>query len=253
VALTRRTDKRWQCSIACYDGTRGTPVWTQPILEVFERDEQAPRPLQLMTLAAPNLVCCTHAGAIVAIDRNSGKPAWAFRYPSSDTVAEREPRPCLYDRQRVFAAPLDSRQVFCLDAASGVLLWERDNIVVKQLLGVAAGRLLVTTPDGLRALDVQGGCDAWQQPAIGRLATAGRGCLAGGWVFWPTRELALPVRAISVADGSQELFRRKAPSAYFEPTQLRLLRPGNFAIANGCVIVAGPGELFGYGAPSTLH
>ncbi len=206
----------------------------------------------LLTLAASQVVYCSHAGAVVALDALTGKRAWAVRYPSRrPKTADGDPgprdlAPCVYADHRLFAAPADSDRIFCLDPDTGQVLWERDRIEVVHLLGAARGRLIFTTPGGIRAVSAATGGDqpGWSQPAEGRLPGLGRGLLAGGWVFWPTQDPKLPLRALSQQDGGQECGQET-----FDPTQFRAIHPGNLALGGGCLVVAGAEELVGYVPP----
>jgi len=254
IAVTSLVGSRTQTAIACHDAATGTARWRQEICDSPEYEEQpALRARQhLLTLAGAQVVYCSHAGAIVALDSLTGKRAWAVRYPGrgakagdGDAVA-RDPAPCVYDGGRLFAAPADSDRVLCFDPPTGRVLWERDGMGVVQLLGAAHGRLIFTTPSGIRALNAATGGDqgGWAQPDEGKLPGLGRGLLAGGWVFWPTQDSRLPLRALSQEHGSQQ----RGEEA-FEPTQLRNLVPGNFAAGGGCLVVAGAEELVGYVPP----
>jgi hypothetical protein len=130
------------------------------------------------------------------------------------------------------------------------MLWERDGLNVVQLLGVAGGRLFVTTREGVQAIGVGTGLTVWQQPSEGKLAGLGRGLIVGGWLLWPTHDPRLPLRALTLAEGAQQrgddgvgLF---AEPSYFDPTQLRHIPPGNLAFGQGCLIVAGTDALVGF-------
>ena len=37
---------------------------------------------RLLTLAGPHVVYCSHAGAVVAVEAETGRRAWGLRYPS---------------------------------------------------------------------------------------------------------------------------------------------------------------------------
>ncbi len=77
--------------------------------------------------------------------------------------------------------------MLCLDPATGEKLWDRGPLEVVHLLGVGEGRLIFTTPTGLRAVGADDGVDAWALPdGGGGLAPAGRGLLIGDLVLWPT-------------------------------------------------------------------
>jgi outer membrane protein assembly factor BamB len=254
VALTRLAGSRSQTAIACYDADTGAPRWRQEVCDCPEyEDVPTARPRQhLLTLAGSQVVYCSHAGAIVALDALTGKRAWAVRYPSrgpktpDGDLSPRDLAPCVYAGYRLFAAPADSDCIFCLDPDTGQVLWERDRLEVVHLLGAAEGRLIFTTPGGIRAISAATGGDqpGWSQPAEGRLPGLGRGVLAGGWVFWPTQDPKLPLRALNQEDGSQERGQEM-----FDPTQLRGICAGNLVVGGGCLVVAGTEELVGYVPP----
>src|SRR5205823_10121183 len=117
----------------------------------------------LLTWAGNQLVYCAHAGAVAAVEPWTGQPLWAVRYPSRGPLtAEGEPSPrdlapCVYADGRLFVAPLDSDRLFCLDAATGRALWEREELEIVHLLGVAQERVLFTTRQGLQASQVATG------------------------------------------------------------------------------------------------
>jgi outer membrane protein assembly factor BamB len=261
IAQSRVVGKRVVTALACYDAL-GRLRWQRDVCDCPEFEDSAkPRFRQhLLTSAGSQLVYCSHAGAIVAADPWTGQPLWAVRYPSrGPTTRDHEPSPrdlapCVYHAGRVYAAPLDSDRVFCLDAATGRVRWERDGLEVVHLLGVAEGRLLLTTRPGMQAIRADTGAIDWVQPSDGRLPPLGRGLVAGGWVFWPTRDPHLPLRAIAPTDGRQargddRLFDEPT---LFDPTQLRRIPPGNIAFGEGCLVVAGTDELVGF-VPAELQ
>src|SRR5205807_510668 len=102
----------------------------------------------LLTVAGPQVIYCSQAGAIVALDALTGRRSWAVRYPGradradEDESPPRDLAPCVFADGRLYAAPTDSDRLFCLDPMTGHTLWERDQMVVIHLLGVANGRLI---------------------------------------------------------------------------------------------------------------
>jgi outer membrane protein assembly factor BamB len=241
-------------AVACYDAADGRLRWQREVCEVPEEARPgAPRVRRhLLTLAAGQLVYCTHAGAIVALDARDGRLAWGVSYPSrgptlpGNLPSPRDLAPAVFADGRLYVAPLDSDRLFCLDLETGRTLWERDRIEVVHLLGCGQDRLVFTTPQGIRAVGARTGADAdgWVQPAEGRLPGYGRGLLAGGWVFWPTQDPRLPMRALNVEDGTPQ-----RGEDVLEPTRLRHLAAGNLAYGDGCLVVAGVDDLIGYVPP----
>jgi outer membrane protein assembly factor BamB len=250
AAVSRPAAGRTRAAVACYDADTGAPRWEQEVCEVPEGRLRAPQ--HLLTLAGGQLVYCTHAGAVVALDADTGKLCWGVRYPRrvpGPLDGDPPPRglsPPVFADGRLFVAPRDAARILCLEPYTGRTLWERDGIEVVHLLGCSRGRLVFTTPQGIRAVGARTGGDAdgWLQPVEGRLPGFGRGLLAGGWVFWPVQDGRLPLRALNVADGTQQ-----RDEQYLEPTQLRRIRPGNMAYGQGCLVVAGVEELVGYVPP----
>ncbi|HYT95107.1 MAG TPA: PQQ-binding-like beta-propeller repeat protein [Gemmataceae bacterium] len=251
IAQTTLSATRTRTAIACHDADNGALLWRRDVCETQHEEEAAPRSCHhLLTLAGGTVVYCSHAGAVVAIDALTGKRLWGVRYPSRPQAhglqpagSRRGPAPCVAVDGRLFVAPLDSDRILCLDVETGRTLWEREGIEVMDVLGASKGRLLFTTMNGVRALAAADGGDTrgWRQPGVGRLASYGRGLLAGGWVFWPTRDAKLPCRALNQENGTQEQGGQMA-----DPTRLRRLAPGNMAFGNGCLVVAGVEELVGY-------
>jgi hypothetical protein len=245
VAFSSVVGSRAQTAIACFDAASGASRWRQDVCDSNEYEDQpAPKRRQnLLTLAGTQLVYCSHAGAIIALDAVTGKRTWAVRYPGRGNEDSGPTTPCIYDDGRVFAAPADSGRVICLDSQTGRVLWERHSAEAIQLIGIAEGRVFFTTPTGMRALNAVTGEDrgGWLQPDLGKLPGLGRGLLAGGWVLWPTQDPQFPVRALNQTDGSQQRGQETC-----EPTELRHLFPGNFAMGGGCLVIAGAEELAGY-------
>jgi cellulose synthase operon protein C len=260
VAVTRLTPTQTITAIHCYPAEaadRGA-LWRVEVSETPEMKAGEQRYRQhLLTLAAGNVVYCTHTGAIVALDALSGRRVWAVRYPSrglgtaADQPSPRDLTPALCAGGRLYAAPADYDRLLCLDPATGNLLWERDKIEAVHLLGVGQGRLIFTTPQGIRAVNAATGSDrgGWQQPADGSsLMTFGRGFLAGDLVFWPTQRGLEPdgfgVYVLQQKDGEQP--------ADLIPGPLRKVRPGNMTCADGCLAVADAETLSIYLAPGLL-
>ncbi len=244
VAVSRTAGRRTLTAVVCYDG-RGKQRWAREVCDCPEFEEDvSPRSEQhLLTWTGTQLVYCSHAGASVALDPWTGQPLWALRYPrrgpltADGAPSPRELAPCLYVDGRLLMAPRDADRLFCLEATTGRVLWEVEGVEVVHLLGAARGRVFFTTPRGLQAVSLASGAPDWQQPVEGRLPSLGRGLLLGDWLFWPTQDARLPLRAVNLTTGDQQ-----SPAA-FDPTQLRHIPAGNLALGQGCLVVAGVHEL----------
>lgn len=259
-AVSRILADRTHTALACYDAQTGKRRWWQEVCDTPEfEDHREPRQRHhLLTLAAGGLYYCSHSGAVVCVDPHSGRHLWAMRYPSRGShspegiPSPRDLAPAVYAAGKLYLAPLDAAGVFCLDAASGQLLWHRETIEIVHLLGVSRGRVYCTTPHGMRALNVADGSDqgGWLQPADGKLPGLGRGLLAGSWLFWPTQDPRFPYRGLTLDEGVQERFSvsKEGPAEpeFLEPTMLRTLVPGNMAFGEGCLAIAGLDELAVY-------
>jgi outer membrane protein assembly factor BamB len=250
VATTRFGGGRNVTAISCYPvQADGTPPqrWRQDVCETPEPNAKEERCRHhLLTLAGPNVVYCSHSGAVVAVDAVTGRHVWARRYPSRGLTVDDQPSPrdlvpAVHAGGRLFVAPADYDRIQCLDPATGQLLWERDKIEVVHLLGVARGRLIFTTPQGIRAVNATTGADrdGWVEPDIGDLPPFGRGFLAGGLVFWPTRH---KLYVLSQTDGQQ-------PDD-LHPGPWQDIPAGNLAYGDGCLAVAGNEVLTTYVPPA---
>lgn len=256
IAISRLAGKRVTTAIGCYDAL-GRLRWSRDVCTIPEFEESAaPRYRQhLLTWAGNQIVYCTHTGAVLAVDPWSGQTLWVGRYATRGSmtadseVSPREEAPCVYDDGRLFVAPLDSDRLYCLEASTGRVRWERDGLEIVHLLGSAQGRVLFTTRQGVHAVSAATGLPIWQQPSAGQLASQGRGLIAGSWLLWPTRDAKLPLRGLTLAEGRQQKGDEEnafAEPSVLEPTLLRHIPAGNLAFGNGCLIVAGPDELVAF-------
>ena len=180
-----------------------------------------------------------------AVDAWTGQPTWGVRYPSrgpllSDSQpSPRDLAPCVYADGCVFAAPLDTDRLFCIDAVSGEVRWELEGIEITHLLGVARERVYVATRKGVQAIGVNTGRAAWAaQPSEGRLPSLGRGLLAGSWLYWPTTAAEKPkYRAVTLRDGQQEKADDQTSvlpeRTVYDPTMFWRLPEGNAAFEIG--------------------
>jgi outer membrane protein assembly factor BamB len=249
IAATRVANDRTITAIHCYSAqaTIAPPLrWRQDVCETRElkpgKEGKRTRH-HLLTLAGPNVVYCSHSGAVIALDALSGRRTWAVRYPSQQPPPEegsrlRDLSPCVFAAGRLYVAPADSDLLLCLDPADGRTLWERQRLDVVHLLGVGEGRLIFTTPKGLRAVNAVDGGDrgGWLLPDDGTLAPMGRGMLIGDLVLWPTAQR----RDDGLPGGRERVYavRQRDGRPVEDPTVLHGLPAGNLVYANGCLAVA---------------
>jgi len=152
--------------VACFDPADGTtapdrPAWTVDVCDSpASTGADARARHELLTLAGRNVVFCSNAGAVVALDATTGRRAWGFRYTRSrkaDANHPPDPAPAVCCAGVVFVAPPDADRVYFLDPESGAVLWECGQADGAQILGVSAGRLVVAVSGptrGLRAFSV---------------------------------------------------------------------------------------------------
>lgn len=241
-AMCTRIDERgrWVHAVACYDDPpAGKPNW---VVDAADTDAATPRHRhEVLTLAGGNIVLALPQGLAVALDRASGKPAWAFRSPAAAKPPANGPQqdlcPAVYSGGRVFFAPADGDTLHALDAETGRAVWEAGPMQVEQILGVAQNRVVVTLAGpqkGIRAYGIDSGSDVepqgWRNHDSPMLGTYGRGLLTPDAVFWPTKE---NLYTLSLRDGSVRGQPKPHPH-------------GNLAYADGVLLVATPTELWGY-------
>jgi outer membrane protein assembly factor BamB/tetratricopeptide (TPR) repeat protein len=263
VARARVAGAQVATAIECYSAATGFRHWRQEVSEIRELSDGEPRwHQQLVTLAGSQVVYCTHSGAVVAVDTATGRRTWAVRYLSRGlksapgAPSPRDLAPCVSHAGRLFVAPADYDRILCLDAATGKTLWESQAVEAVHLLGVARGKLIVTTgrsspgvteapePRGIRALDVETGrmLRDWMQPAdgTGDLPSLGRGLLAGGKVLWPVQRGARDrPRGLVLLD--LETGEADRDNYYFSQRFRGVV--GNLALGEGCLAAASAREL----------
>jgi len=248
MARTRFDGRQVVTSIDCYDadapdGRKEPPPrrWQQDvwIMEQGKASEAVRHRHDLLTMAGPFVVYCTHSGAIIALDATSGKRMWAYRYPAAvgkqpDGVLPRDLCPSVYAAGRIYAAPADADRIFCLNATTGGKIWESSPVNVVHLVGVARDRLFATLggyPKGIRCYDTARGNILWTKPDEGDRAPHGRGFLTDQWVFWPTRQ---GLKVLRQEDGEPQ-----DASSSTEPW-------GNIAFGENCMIVTTATEMWGF-------
>ncbi len=246
----RRSDVRSQAHVACFDAESGQLLWRRFVAAAattagettFEHTHN------LLTLVGDTLYFNTNMGALAALSTVDGRLRWVTLYPRerrglrnrSGGLPPRDLTPCLFHHGALFVAPADSRRIFALDAASGQVLWHSGPEVqgAADLLGVVDGHL-IAAGDRVYWIALRGerrGRVEHVWPDGPEPRGFGRGVIAGGDVFWPTRE------TIYVFDAAEARLRRAIP---LQPLELE---GGNLAVAGGLLLVAGRRELAALGS-----
>jgi hypothetical protein len=251
--------------VACHELSSGKQLWRRLLCRNTGGEWFAGLPPALLTLQDDTLYACTNLGCVAAIAADDGRVRWAFEYPRQKSlggpgvVRPSTPNPCLVHQGIVYAAPLDSfaaqrdsRELLALDAATGELIWsaELHSDGENHLLGVAHGCLIVGG-DSLRWFDLarrgpdrlvaQFPLQEFPEPLLARPGPRGfgRGVLAGGLVYWPTRErIYVFQQRLDRSAGGPEVM----PAGEIDLAD-RNLESGNLVISDGVLLIASPKHL----------
>jgi len=203
VAVTDRRELT-ATYVACYDALDGSPRWVRYLGAAASANDAMMGMMggspgdpgcRLLSLDGPTLYYQTNLGAVAALDAETGAIGWVATYPRHEpgrglAGPTRDLNPAVVHDGVVFVAPSDASSIFAFDAQTGRLRWQSEPILddakVSHLLGVADGRL-VATGDRVLLFDVADGRLARAWPDAGGREAFGRGLLAGGRIYWPTR------------------------------------------------------------------
>ena len=263
-------------AVSCLDAANGERLWTRAIATARPSIEEHQNRVShlLPTMGAGKLFVSTDSGAIVAVDARDGRAEWAITYestPGGQTHTFDQPGPtglgrglpadqsdqakqglvpAMFHEGLLFVAPNDSDRLFCIEADSGRVLWQKSQprgSRWRHLLGVAPGGSsgqLIVSGNSLRALDVETGRETWKIVADEPAERGyGRGVLAGDVVFWPTRE------AIQIVETATGQPRRNVPLSTSDSAETG----GNLTIAGGMLLVAQSDKLVAYGEYSLIR
>jgi outer membrane protein assembly factor BamB len=174
-------------------------------------------PVRRLAGASPSmcdgiLVCPTSAGAVAAVDPATRSLLWGFQYPMGEQKADRTPRGVFLNGRmltikrtginrtvrdstavlaagRTFLLPVEAEQLYCLNTATGELLWSCPRDEMLFVAGVAGDKVILAGERGLFARNLQTGKSAWRDEGIelpGKSQVIGRGFMAGGFYYVPT-------------------------------------------------------------------
>jgi outer membrane protein assembly factor BamB len=149
---------------------------------------------RLLAMGGSTLYYQTDLGALASIDARSGRINWLSSYPrlldaprgAAEAVNH---NPAVVFEDRVIISPEDSDRLFAFDRVTGRLVWQADpGGRVTHLLGVAGGKV-VATGNHVWTVDARSGALRSRWPEGQTLMEGyGRGLLAGGEIYWPTRD-----------------------------------------------------------------
>lgn len=249
----RRSDIQPQVHVACLDAETGRLRWRRFICaaETPARGMLHETTHLLLALDGPTLYVNTNLGAVAALAARDGRIQWVSLYPRvrQGDLIQPEPHtcrdltPCLYDRGRLLVAPADSRRIFALDAATGLILWQTGSEVedVVHLLGVVGDKLIASGHRlywiGMK--DDEEGKVVHRWPDGPDRLGYGRGILAGGRVWWPTRDR---IYLFDQLTGQQKKVVLLAPHG---------LSGGNLLVGRGHVLIATAKDLIALGPAPT--
>lgn len=246
--VMRRSDILPQVHVACFDAQNGSLRWRRFICaaETPARGSLFETTHNLLTLNRETLFCNTNLGAVAALSTFDGQVKWVSLYPRDrqGDLLQPEPHwsrdlnPCLYDRGTLLVAPTDSRRILAFDAATGQILWQTGPEVsdVIHLLGVA-GNQLIASGQRLYWIDIRGepGRVRHVWPDGAEQIGYGRGILAGGQVYFPTR------------DKIYRFDQTTATPKGVIPLAPHGLSGGNLLVVDGHLLIAGNQELVALG------
>jgi hypothetical protein len=248
----RRSDITPRAYVACFDATTGVQQWRTPIGAADTISGGAADEIthNLLTLVENRIFFNTNLGLVAALDADSGNICWMCRYArlTGKTFAlgaatplhlDRDPSPCVYHDGLLFVAPADTPALLALDADTGKMVWQQNQLSdALQLLGVV-GKHLIASGERIASLDISSGHVDWIWPDSDRagIRGMGRGVVAGNEIFWPTRNEIL---VIDPKTGAQTR----------SPISLSPLAGGaNLVATQGRLIIAGYDKLMVLGPP----
>ena len=253
----RKSDLRAAMAVLCLSADRGQVIWFRSILTGGEawtsRGEEKHSPIsqQLLSLADGHLFFNTNAGGVVSLGARDGRIRWitSYRRTASSSAGEfglkqlAGPNPPVVESGRVFVAPTDAAEMYCLDAETGLVRWKRQHEgKLRTVLGVA-GAMVYGSGAELWALDVQTGAIRWaHRPADPEGAGFGRGALSLTQVYFSTRE---ELQLFDLRTGAMQKRIRL-------PIDRRLPSGGNLVLAGGMLLIALPDRIavLGDGGPA---
>lgn len=254
ASLRRRDASSVRAKVVCYAMETGRLLWETNVVRA-ESHAGVLCEVSNSALAMSDdlLFYATNLGAAAALRADDGRVQWLCRYRRSglsgsdpdenDRHCFRDMTPCLVHRGLAIVAAADCARVFAVEAGSGRVAWTSAVDVAVDavhLLGVAQDRLLASG-DYVYWMDVWSGDLVGQFPAPRGASRGyagpvprgyGRGVLAGGCVYWPTRDRIF-------------VFDQRVPGHARQPIELAPLGAsgGNLVVDSGVLLIASPDRL----------
>lgn len=197
----------------CLNAADGAVLWSQPLLNphASARFEALRRSTGDSPVPADGLLICPiSSGSIIGFDPALRRIVWIANYRSQTWGINAEAAALnrlpahmimsdssLLSTQRwqegilmvtggkVLAAPADSSELLCLDAANGERLWSQPRGNGLYLAAVLEDRALIVEQEGLRAVRLSDGQTLWHRGMRGTFPT-GRGVRTGSIYHLPT-------------------------------------------------------------------
>jgi outer membrane protein assembly factor BamB len=249
----RRSDITPHAYVACFDAATGVRQWRTAVgaADTIAGGAADEITHNLLTLVENRIYFNTNLGLVAALDADSGDIAWITRYDrlisKTFTVGaavplhfDRDPSPCVYHDGLLFVAPADTPTIFALDANTGKMIWQQDQLSDTLQLLAVVGKHLIASGERIAALDISSGHIDWAWPESDRagIRGMGRGVVAGNEIFWPTRS---EIFALDPKTGAQTR----------PPISLSPLAGGaNLTASQGRLLIAGYDKLILFGPPS---
>ena len=193
---------RVDVALACYSTLTARELWRTELGATAASNRFGGGATPEAILAGDTIYLATEMGATAALDAATGRVRWLVQYPRSSSAAQPANRlslaspaagRCVVVGDRVIAAPSDSDRLFAWDAGTGRRLWEAPRPEGSTITGVVpsfdgavvvlAGRQ-ITTHDSLTGARRM----TWPESPNAGLRGVGDAALAGGELFWPTRD-----------------------------------------------------------------
>ncbi len=116
---------------------------------------------RIVAVAGACVLACDAAGRVQWVRRQIWVPPPVHDYAAARGWFDHVPQPPLVADTRVYATQPGVFGVECLDLETGRLVWRKPLSTLTRVVGLAAGRLVVQTSDGLIGLDARQGRVLW--------------------------------------------------------------------------------------------